>query len=739
MKTNSILLFFIFGFIFKTTLLPAQDLALEWTRHISGAGQELGTSLAIDNDDNVFLVGSFRDTIEINTVNGLERLISEGKEDMFIIKASPSGDIIWCKHIGGKASLGGESMNVDPYNVAFFSIATDASGNVYITGEFKDTVDFDPGTGKEIRHTVYYELDTQNPEMGGLIQDNYENTFLLKLNNDGDFQWVKTFSGKPNSAYAISIDNNDQSIFIAGRFQDTIDVNEGKGTDLLISNHIFDILQRPPYDAFIAKFDFDGKFIWAKQIGGNQRSNEAYGIHADEKGLIYITGQFSDMADFNSGNAKLRVLNPSLSLGPHIFVAKYDIKGNYIWSKAMGSMTLNRSTRGADITTDPSGNILLTGFYQGTGIFDPNNVNNTNAQITGVRGMNAGLSCFVAKLDANGSFIWAKGLNGNYVDQGLAIATDDEGSVYTTGYFGGTGDFNPNHNPPHNLEAPRQNVINTFISKLDSNGDYKWARSIYGGYSRGQDILVSPGRNVYVTGFFNDSADFNHQQGTAAQLKAKKNWDAYVVKLSCMEAASVVVADEVCGNEYELNGIVYDTSGDYKQRFQNVVGCDSIIILNLILNKIEKPSITVNELEQLSTTQPYTAYQWLLNGNIIQGATNRICDVSENGFYTVIVTNEKGCVDTSDVYEVNNVIGIGEMLQPGSSIKVYPNPAKDIISIHAPFKVDVTIRTIEGRMIRQTKDAVEIPVDKLADGFYILHITDANGTFLKTEKIIIAK
>lgn len=146
------------------------------------------------------------------------------------------------------------------------------------------------------------------------------------------------------------------------------------------------------------------------------------------------------------------------------------------------------------------------------------------------------------------------------------------------------------------------------------------------------------------------------------------------------------------------------------------------------------PVITANG-TQLSTASTYTSYQWYLDGVAIPGATSSTYTATENGDYTVTVTGDHGCTGTSAVYEVTNVTGIGQPGTVASQIKIYPNPASDMIQISSPEYIDVTLYTLEGRAINHIKNARQISVQQLAEGVYWLRIMNKDGHLIKTEKI----
>lgn len=150
-------------------------------------------------------------------------------------------------------------------------------------------------------------------------------------------------------------------------------------------------------------------------------------------------------------------------------------------------------------------------------------------------------------------------------------------------------------------------------------------------------------------------------------------------------------------------------------------------------------TISIEDFE-LRTTLPYHSYQWLLNGTLIADATNRIYAITQNGAYQVVVTTEDGCIDTSEVYTIENYTRIDDLSNPGKNIRVYPNPAADVIRLHSPVKTNVYITTLAGRVLRQIHDIQEydmreIYVGDLRPGMYLINITNKDGKRLKVEKL----
>ena len=174
---------------------------------------------------------------------------------------------------------------------------------------------------------------------------------------------------------------------------------------------------------------------------------------------------------------------------------------NWSWAKAIGSGANLINDNGYSIAADASANIYTVGEFGGTVDFDPG-IGVYNLTAAGPE------SIFISKLDSAGNFVWAKAMGGTNIDFSQSIVLDASGNVYTTGTFRWTVDFNPGAGT-YNLSNNGQE--NTFISKLNTDGHFVWAKQMGGTYPNdaGKSIAVDELENVYTTGNFTDSADFD--------------------------------------------------------------------------------------------------------------------------------------------------------------------------------------------------------------------------------------
>src|ERR1035437_774923 len=210
----------------------AQTATLLWAKSMGGTNNDVGWSIATDASGNVYTTGNFQGTADFDPGAGVFNLTSAGSDDIFISKSDASGNLLWAKSMG---STGSDIGN---------SIALDASGNVYTTGYFYGTVDFDPGAG-------IFNLTAA----AGV-----NNIFISKLDASGNFVWAKQMVGAGGSSSQFIILDASGNIYTTGAFNGTVDFDPGAGVSNLTAASGADI--------FISKLDASGNFVWAKSFYG---------------------------------------------------------------------------------------------------------------------------------------------------------------------------------------------------------------------------------------------------------------------------------------------------------------------------------------------------------------------------------------------------------------------------------------------------------------------------------------
>ncbi len=495
----------------------------EWAKGIQGDVYNSGESITYDAAGNSYIAGRFFDTVDFDPGAGVFNLTSGVGSDIYILKLDALGDFVWAKSIGGTSEDRPSSIHVDE------------GGDIYVTGFFSDTVDFDPGVG-----------------VNNLISEGFKDIFVLKLNSFGDFVWAKQFGGTANDeGYDITVDVN-RFVYVTGTFSGTADFDPGAGTSNLISEGAF--------DGFVLKLLPSGDLNWVKKVGGPNDDDASFSIDLDSSNNVYTTGYFRDSVDFDPGAGTANVTSNGMRDG---YILKFDGAGNYVWVKTIGSFAQDYVR---DITIDDAtGDVFVTGEFQFTVDFDPG-TDTANLVSNGI------LDAYVLKLNANGDYVWAKSYGGDSFENSTSISLDGDGNIYTTGNFYDTADFDPGINTV-NLIATGSSA-DIFILKLSPLGDYVWAGSIgETGDDLGNCITVDDACNIYTTGYYLDTADFDTGTGTNT-LFNNGGGQSYALKLSCQLTTGL--DDDVFSN-YSLSIYPNPTSSQLTINYEGEISEINII------------------------------------------------------------------------------------------------------------------------------------------------------------------
>jgi len=450
---NSLLLILTLLSLYMTG--TAQVVNFEWAISIVDTTQNIGHDIAVDSSGNVYTTGTFQGTSDFDPSASTYNLSTMGGIDIFVQKLDSSGNLLWAAAMGGPSFDKGES------------IAIDASGNVYTTGSFSGTVDFDPGIG------------TYNLTSVGFLR----NLFVQKLDASGNFIYAKSIGG---ASRGLSITTDlDGNVYTTGSFEEIVDFDPGAGT--------YNLTNTGSSDIFVQKWDASGNFIWAKAMTGTS-SSSGFDITVDNLGNVHTTGVFQDTVDFDPSAATHSLISAGLS---DIFIQKLDASGNFIYTKAIGG---TNSDYGNSIAVDATGNVYTTGHFNDTVDFDPGT---GSYNLTSL----ASAEVFILKLDASGNFTWAKSIEGTGYDAASSLALDDTEHIYLAGSFTGTLDFDPSLGI-HNKTS--LGATDAFILKLNSLGDFNWVQTFGGPSWDGVSSLVLNNiGDIYTTGSFEGIADFD--------------------------------------------------------------------------------------------------------------------------------------------------------------------------------------------------------------------------------------
>ncbi len=696
----------------------AQNPTYDWTKTLETSGVNGGRDILIDNNNNLYFLGNYSGTVDLDFGTGSDLHTAVGSSDLCIVKTDMFGNFIWGKSYGGFSTDFVVEMDLDEF------------GALYMVGQYSDSISFNV-SGSVLQYS------SNGPG---------SDVFVLKLDTLGNIEWSKAFgSSGSNTVGGLSVDSLG-NVCIAGNFHGTIDLDPGPSQSNYTSNG--------GNDFYTLCLDTDGNFLWAHTFGGIN-SDRALCITRDLNDNIYVGGIFGDTVDFDP-SPSVSIVN---ALGDwDMFILKLTSDGNFVWVKTIGGD--NASGRLEDITCDPWGNVISTGRFSQSMDFDPG----VNTDVHEAISMS---DVFVQKLSSNGNFLWARTFGGSSNEVGWGVSTDVTGSVYTTGQFRESVDFDPGLGTDiHEAMPSLGSNSDVFIHKLDSSGNFQWVRTFGDEYDdEGYSVVTLGSSIVYVTGSFCGNVDFNPdgnsdiQYSNGSELFIQKlnqcnstssnsniiACEEYIspsgnylwttsgiyndtvlnsmycdsiltVDLTINEISSLIDEHYTCDSLQWMDGNTYTTSTSTPTWIlTNDLGCDSIITLNLVVTNVNNSVIQLGD-TTLQANSTIGEYQWLYcdtSYNIINGAIDQSYIIQQNGSYAVQII-ENGCTDTSECITISN-LGILEN-NFGYDLTAFPNPTKKTItvSLGSSFSsIEIQILDINGKTISSNffNDTNEFNID----------------------------
>jgi Secretion system C-terminal sorting domain/Beta-propeller repeat len=373
-----------------------------------------GLSITTDLSGNIIVAGSFNGMIDVNPDPGITTMLTSlGAAEGFILKLNPNGDYLWSQQIG---NTGGDVVN---------SVTTDLSGNVFATGSFSATVDFD-GSAATTNVTSLGQSDV----------------FVLKLSSTGTFVFVKTFGGTTTEiGNAIQIDCAG-NIYTTGYFGNgaagaTADFDPGAGTVTLSS--------KGGSDVFISKLNSSGNYLWAVSFGSSVTTlaaDQGNAITIDDQGNVFVAGTFRATnsitpVDFDPGAG---VDNKFVVGAQDVFVTKLNATGNYLFSFTAGSFTNDFPYA---IAIDAEDNINIVGSFSGSMDFDPDPGLDVILVPVLTPSSTNSTDLFVAKYGPTGVLLNVNTIGSDGTDIGYGMVIDGANNFYLTGILSGVADFDP--------------------------------------------------------------------------------------------------------------------------------------------------------------------------------------------------------------------------------------------------------------------------------------------------------
>lgn len=281
-----------------------------WAKKAGGAGADIGNGITVDNSGNVIVTGEFVGTATF----GSSTLVSmNGTTDVFTTKLDAAGNFLWAEK--GSASQTDRGIDVD----------CDAAGNIYITGQFSDTITFDVVHNNTMLNAI----------------------FVVKYNSSGVEQWFqRNGGGVVNTVTSLACDGAN-GIYITGDFQ---------GTLTFYNSPNFPLTATYSNGIFIGKFDPSGGLSWAISESSDQPLTSR-SITANTSNC-FISGNFKCTFDSYRDRYGPAIFNSSGYWD--IFEGEYSSAGSWVRCQQLGGKKDQFSN---GIAVDAAGHPHMAGSY----------------------------------------------------------------------------------------------------------------------------------------------------------------------------------------------------------------------------------------------------------------------------------------------------------------------------------------------------------------------------------------
>lgn len=411
-----------------------------------------------DADGNTYVVGWFRKSLDVDPGPELALVTSTGLGDqIWFAKYDSNNNLLWVNSIGNSSSENANALTVDD------------QGNVYLTGYFVNTVDFDPSD-------AVFELTT--------FSASNSDAFFAKYTTNGDFLWAKQLGGlSTDNGQDIKLDN-EGNILITGNFSDVGDLDPSENEALFTTSGFNDI--------FIAKYTNDGDYIWAFSLEGSTLPDNGQCLAIQDDNSIVLGAIFQRDIDADPGSESVILENAN---GYDVLIGTYSSTGDLIWAGSIGS---NGSDQIYEIDLDSDGNIYAAGSFSFTVDFD---FSENIAEATSSGSSDA----FIVSYTSDGDLRWYNTIGASSVDEAIGVCVDENDLIYLTGRFNGEVDFNPG------VEIDLLTGLSTdvFFASYTSEGEYNFAKNFGGtGFDVG-NVIFAQNSILTIGGLFALVADFD--------------------------------------------------------------------------------------------------------------------------------------------------------------------------------------------------------------------------------------
>ena len=542
----------------------------DWVKSFGGSKSDKGISIGVDSLGFIYISGFFNNNADFGTFNLVYNGSQNNNKDMFVAKLDSFGTVIWAISGGG-----------GPYDDRALGMHVTPGGDIFLTGTFWSHIEFPYNTPGAV----------SNPTSNGA-----DNSMLTKIDKDGNCVFVISLIDDNNTwspwcgggiyssddhSYDVKVDD-DGFIYVTGFFSGDEAEFDGGFT---LNNPNWVNCQPAGY---VGKLDQNGNWLWVDIFDGikDQRGSRDNRLEIDQFSNIYVVGGFQGTSNYGP-----------LSLTSNgewdAFIFKMDKDGNWLWAEGFGS---NKTDRANGIAIDVCDDIYITGEYRNPMVFPGANASNGTDTLSHKQKRDI----FVAKMNNQGDWQWAKRARSSGTDKPYQMSVDANKQVFV----GGTarGELTFSNGLVVGPQIPGDTTASAWVAQIDgasNNGDWLWAKTAgtdTDDDDRTGDICPDGFGNVYAIGFYEDAANFD---GTILNSLGRK--DIFVWKMSMVPGSftvnnffDTIFTDSMVFNPADTG--VFTTESYY------VNGCDTLFTDSVVHQKLGVRVVyTINNLTTTST------------------------------------------------------------------------------------------------------------------------------------------
>lgn len=567
-----------------------------------------------------------------------------------------------------------------------------------------------------------------------------------------DVIWAQTAGGEGDQFGEYTTYGPQNEVVVIGRFFGTIHFGEGQANETTLTADGGYVC------FFVAKYDSNGVFLWARQIDVLQKTGVPWNYQVpscaiDAKGFIALSASYLAQVVLNKGQSDELTLSAENGSGD-IFLARYSPNGKLTWAISAGGP---KDEGDAFVSFDRWCNIFLYGSFSDTCFFG---APPTQTDTIFSRG---DLDLFVAKYDSSGRFLWVRSGGGIYDDRITAATTDSSGNVIFTGSVSPSALFGQGE--ANETLLPGYGETDIFIAKYDDNGNFLWVKEAGSAtYETGWDVTVDHDSNILVTGYFSRSITFD---GCPDTLISSQLWSQSLFLAKFAPDGTCLWARQSYGDDHgSCEGLKVDV-------FDN----NDPVVLAFVIFKTEFGKGTVNDtlISAIPDTGGMVMAKFSSSGDFLEAQNISDWNYSVESFF---IDPSNRIVQTG-YFDQTITLGSGENaiqltsqgakdvflacydriftnVNPLSSIPLqfelrqnFPNPFNPVT--HIPFtigrktRVKIRIYDVRGALVDRLLDAIRVPgkyevtwnASRFGSGVYFVRLDAGNRS--QVRKIVLLK